>query len=92
MRNGKPKPEPDGEIFVDKLPPIQEAWYRDHRFARYGLEDGAFAKYSPDVIAIIEEKVVGRGKNPLHLVRRVAKKLKVDMSQIILVDPNIGVL
>ncbi len=91
MRNGKPKPKSDGEYFVDTLPPVDEAWRRDCDFARWGLEDGAFAKYSPDVVAIFDQKIVGRGKNPLHLQRRVAKKLRVHVSRIILVDPNIGV-
>jgi len=84
----------DAEIFEDAYAPEAEAWRRDCRFADYGLEDGVFNKYRGKgyVLAIFEEKVVGKGKNLLHLRRRMAKKLGVHPLQIVLVDPVLGVL
>ncbi len=87
-----PPSETDREYFLDKLPPKQEAFMRDHRYARYGLEDGIFARYYPKVIAIYQEKVVGCGKNPKYLRLRVAKKLNVHPLDLILVDTCFGVM
>ncbi len=87
-----PPSETDREYFLDKLPPEEAEWFRDERYARYGLEDGIFDVYHPGVIAIHHEQVVGRGKNPKLLRRRVAKKLKVHPLQVILVDTCYGIL
>ena len=82
----------DAEIFTDTLPPDREGWYRDCRFADYGWEDGIFRKYQGYVLAIYEEKIVGKGKNPLQLRRRMAKKLGVDPLRVVLFDTMYGIL
>ena len=83
---------PDREYFEDEHPPEQEAWYRDRRYADRGLQDGTFNKYRGFVVAIYEMEIVGKGKNPLHLRRRVAKKLGIHPLRTVLVDPDYGVL
>ena len=82
----------DAEDFEQAHSPEVEEWYVDYRFAKYGLEDGIFAKYRGTIIAIFEKQIVGKGKNPLHLRRRIAKKLGIDALRMILVDPEYGIL
>ena len=82
----------DAEIFEAEHPPEVEAWYRDCRFADYGWEDGIFCNYKGYIVAIYEEKIVGKGKNPLHLRRRMAKKLGVDPLRVVLFDTSYGIL
>jgi hypothetical protein len=71
------KPPRDVETFSDAHEPEIEEWFKDERYARYALQDGEFEKYRGYVIAIYEKKVVGKGKNPLHLRTRIAKKLGI---------------
>jgi len=84
----------DAEDFEDAQAPEAEAWKRDCRYADYGLEDGIFNQYRGKgyVLAIYEEKVVGKGKNLAHLRRRMAKKFGVHPLRIVLVDLALGVL
>ena len=84
----------DAEIFEEAQSPEAEGWNRDCRFVDYGLEDGIFNKYRGKgyVLAIYEEKVVGKGKNLAHLRRRMAKKFGVHPLRIVLVDLALGVL
>jgi len=92
MRNGNKTKTVDAEIFEDSHTPEQDAWYRDCRFARYGMEDGLFAKDYGYILAIYNEKVVGKGKNPAHLRRRMAKKLGVDGLRIVLLNTELGII
>lgn len=86
---GTADPEPADEYQPSEE---QEAWIRDLNYARFGLQDGIFEQYRGYIIAIYEQKVVGKGKNPLHLSRRIEKKLGIDGLRMILVDPEYGIL
>jgi hypothetical protein len=70
----------------------QEAWDRDLALALHGVQSGLFDRHRGYVIAFYNGEIVGKGKNPLHLRRRIAKKLGIDGLRMILVDPEVGVL
>lgn len=92
MRNGNKTKTVDAEIFEDSQPPEEEAWDRDCRYARYGMEDGLFAKDYGYILAIYKEKVVGKGKNPAHLRRRIAKKFGIQGLRVVLLNTELGVI
>jgi hypothetical protein len=70
----------------------QDAWMRDAVWSQYALEDGLFRKYHGKIVAVYQQKVVGTGTNPLHMRRRISKKLGIDGLRVILVDTLSGVL
>ena len=84
----------DAEIIEDEQDFDAEGWKRDCRFVDYGLQDGIFNEYKGKgyVLAVFEGKVIGKGKNLLHLRRRMGKKFGVHPLRIVLVDLALGVL
>jgi hypothetical protein len=80
-----PHSERPAELTTE-LGPEQQCFQEDSAYARYAADDGEFADYDGYVVAVFQKAIVGKGKNPLHLRTRLAKKLGIDAWRLVLVD------
>jgi hypothetical protein len=73
-------------------PPAQAQWHADMVFARHLVYDRALSPYAGYTVAIYERQIVGKGKDFKRLLNRVTKQFGIESWQVILIDPEDGIM
>ena len=86
---------PDSKQVADEegvSSPEQETHRKDTAFAMHLLNDGLLEPFNGYTFAIYREQVVDKGKDYKRLLNRVTRKFGIRPLQVVLIDPESGIM